>query len=225
MKTLPRLLALLMLIAIAGNCFACYPETDEIACRFAKRFGLANNTTKSIPIQNSLSDTVAELQTEIERIADKNVSYIEKIQDNGYISHTIKEYFASRNSTVQLKSLRGRETLERSIYTYLRLLSDYSEARPDEEIQIAFYKDMNEVLDVEKVSDRVFFVKVNTWALFTKKSVDGIVKYEDVTNKVFHAVLTLDPDGLPTIKIEHVTVIDTYSVNEFKRRFLKTSSN
>lgn len=225
MRNVFILLAAMILVALSGNCLACYPETDEISCRFAKKFGLENNMAKSIKIQGNLSDRIAELQSEIERIADKNTPHIDKIQSNGYIHHAINEYFEDGESIVQLKSLRSRETLERSIYAYLRLLADYSEYRPDEEIQIAFYKDMNEVLEVERAADNVFFVKVNTWALFTKKNADGIVRYEDVTNKVFHAVVMLEPDGTPTIKIGRVTVIDTYSVAEFKKRFVKISSN
>lgn len=223
MRNVFILFAALIFTSLFGNCLACYPETDE--CRFAKKFGLESNTAKSIKIQENLSDRIAELQTEIERIADKNTPHIDKIQSNGYVSHAINEYFESKESTVQLKSLGSRETLERSIYAYLRLLADYSEYRPNEEIQIAFYKDMNQVLGVAQLADNSFLVKVDTWALFTKKNADGIVRYEDVTNKVFYAVVTLETNGMPTIKIGRVTVIDTYSVAEFKKRLVNISSN
>jgi hypothetical protein len=205
----------MLLLLFPINCIGC-DATDQKIIRFAQKIGISNDIDKACLILNKVITQVELTQDGISRIASSEVNYDYKTRPGGYIEKVVSAFFENNWSIVQITRLTTKNPIDMYIKDYLGYIAEYT-TKYSGEVKLVFIKDYTKILDVTNSGDYQEF-KINSAQMFYAcKTVDGKQCYQDVTVKVFDAIL-INRDTYPDIKIRKISAIDTMTYNEFSNR-------
>lgn len=207
-----KLLLLFFLGCSSGVVFACKHKAIE---PHAKVIGV--NCESMYRILASIDTHVRLAQEKISEIASSDTPYSQK---DSLIRSSLHRHYASDHSTIQVTSINSEIPRYYNISTYLYNLAKLSREKYNT-VKLIYYREYAKLSSMDRISDNSYSFNIETFQRFTGcKTNDGINCYNDVTKKIFHAILTKEGDSANkyNIKINKISATDTYSYEDFKTR-------
>lgn len=171
-------------------------------------------------IMNRITQQVIEAQNYISQIADSDISYNDKIKDEGLMDLTIRKHYINENAEVDVGSLASENVKEYDIKGYLQHLADLSYKGIYKEVKIIYYPDTTKFINANKTSSNTYSIEFQVFQEFTGCKTDYKKCYQDVTDKRFYVTVTNIQLPSKDIKINSVSVKEIYTIERYKQTHL-----